>query len=209
MTEMDPRLQAYLDGDLRLEDLPAELRERAVGWDGLLDQFARSAPAGAPLGLDRRVMSGIRASGEPANRVPTWFAWAVRPRSIRVSPLAGLAVAAALMLAVVRPWSAGSPSFEEGSVAGQVYVQFLVEVDGAESVHLAGDFSDWQPTISLDDSDGDGIWSGRVPLEPGVHEYMFVIDGSEWVADPNAAGSRDDGFGRRNSLLAVSSVSGT
>ena len=69
MTEMDPRLQAYLDGDLRLEDLPAELRERAVGWDGLLDQFARSAPAGAPLGLDHRVMTEIRARSEPTNHL--------------------------------------------------------------------------------------------------------------------------------------------
>ena len=98
---------------------------------------------------------------------------------------------------------------DERSVAGRVYVQFVVEAGAAESVHLAGDFSDWEPTISLDDSDGDGIWSGRVPLEPGVHEYMFVIDGSEWVPDPNAAASRDDGFGRQNSLLAVSPVSGT
>jgi len=209
MNGIDPRLQAYLDGELRLEDLPVELRDRAVGWDGLLDQIARSAPAGAPLGLDHRVMTEIRARSEPTNHVSQWFAWAIRPRAIRVSPLAGLAVAAALVLAVVRPWTGGPATSVEAPVAGQVYVQFLVEAGTAESVHLAGDFSDWQPTISLDDSDGDGIWSGRVPLEPGVHEYMFVIDGSEWVPDPNATGSRDDGFGRQNSLLAVTSVSGT
>ncbi len=209
MTAMDPRLQAYLDGELRLEDLPPELRDRAVEWDGLLDQVARSAPAGAPLGLDARVMRTIRARSAPAHRVSQWVDWVVRPRTIRVSPLAGLAVAAVLVLAVVRPWAGGPASLDETSVAGRVYVQFVVEAGAAESVHLAGDFSDWQPTISLDDSDGDGIWSGRVPLEPGVHEYMFVIDGSEWVPDPNAAGSRDDGFGRQNSLLAVSPVSGT
>jgi len=209
MTEMDPRLHAYLDGESRLEDLPPDLRGRAVGWDGLLDEVESSAPAGAPLGLDRRVMSAIRARSTPANRVSQWFDWAVRPRAIRVSPLAGLAVAAALALAVVRPWAGGPATSVETPVAGRVYVQFMVEAGAAESVHLAGDFSDWQPTISLDDSDGDGIWSGRVPLEPGVHEYMFVIDGSEWVPDPNADGSRDDGFGRQNSLLAVSSVSGT
>lgn len=209
MTEMDPRLQTYLDGELRLEDLPPELRGPAVSWDGLLDEVASSAPAGAPLGLDRRVMARIKARSEPANRISKWFEWAVRPRAIRVSPLAGLAVAAALVLAVIRPWAGAPPSPLETEVAGRVYVQFLVEAGAAESVHLAGDFSDWQPTISLEDYDGDGIWSGRVPLEPGVHEYMFVIDGSEWVPDPNAAGSRDDGFGRQNSLLAVSSVSGT
>ena len=209
MNQLDPRLQAYLDGELRLEDLPVELRDRAAGWDGLLDEFARSAPAGAPLGFDGRVMREIRSTTRLASRVPAWVEWAIRPRSIRVSPLAGLAVAATLVLAVVQPWSDRSSSSEEAQVAGRVYVQFLVEAGEAESVHLAGDFSDWQPTISLDDSDGDGVWSGRVPLEPGGHEYMFVIDGSEWVPDPNAAGSRDDGFGRRNSLLAVSSVSGT
>lgn len=209
MTEIDPRLQAYLDRELRLEDLPVELRDRAAGWDDLLDQVARSAPAGAPLGLDRRVMAEITGGSALENGISKWFGWAVRPREIRVSPLAGLAVAAALVLAVVRPWAGGPVSSEETPVAGRVFVQFVVEAGAAESVHLAGDFSDWQPTISLDDSDGDGIWSGRVPLEPGVHEYMFVIDGSEWVPDPNAAGSRDDGFGRQNSLLAVSSVSGT
>ncbi|MGW8283385.1 MAG: glycogen-binding domain-containing protein [Gemmatimonadota bacterium] len=209
MNEMDSRLQAYLDGELQLEDLPAELRERAAGWDVLLDQFARSAPSGAPPGLADRVMEVVRSTGGSADRSPSWVAWMIRPRVIRVSPLAGLAAAAVLMLAFVQPWSGSAPSSSEESLAGRVYVQFLVEAEAAQSVHLAGDFSDWQPTISLDDSDGDGIWSGRVPLEPGVHEYMFVIDGSEWVPDPNASGSLDDGFGRQNSLLTVSSVSGT
>lgn len=209
MTVIDPRLQAYLDGELQPDDLPPALRERAAGWDELLEQVARSAPAGAPLGFDARVMDEIRARGRPSRPVSRWIDWLTRPRAIRVSPLTGLAVAAALIIAVVRPWAGDTASPGEPPVAGRVYVQFLVEAEAAESVHLAGDFSDWQPTISLDDSDGDGTWSARVPLEPGVHEYMFVIDGSEWVPDPNAAGSRDDGFGRRNSLLAVTSVSGT
>lgn len=209
MKEIDSRLQAYLDGELRLEDLPEELRERAIGWDAVLDEFARSAPPGAPPGLVERVMEGVRSTRGSPERTPSWAEWLIRPRVIRVSPLAGLAAAAVLLLAFVQPWSSGSPSSDQGSVAARVYVQFLVEAESAQSVHLAGDFSDWQPTISLDDSDGDGIWSGRVPLEPGVHEYMFVIDGSEWVPDPNAAGSLDDGFGRQNSLLTVASVSGT
>jgi hypothetical protein len=68
MTEMDPRLQAYLDGDMRLEELPPELRELAAGWDGLLEQVARSGPAGAPFGFNDRVMAGIGAHREPAGR---------------------------------------------------------------------------------------------------------------------------------------------
>jgi len=217
VSEIDPRLQAYLDGELRLEDLPAALRERAGEWDRLLGEVARSAPAGAPLGFDRQVMEAIRseirgevpAESDGRTSRPAWLEWAIRPRSVRVSPIAALAMAAALALVVIRPWNGTDAAGPEVGVDGRVFVQFVVEAEGARSVQLAGDFSDWQPLVELADPDGDGIWSGRVPLEPGVHEYMFVIDGTEWMADPNAAGSRDDGFGRKNSLLAVSEISGT
>ena len=217
MSKIDPRLQAYLDGELRVEDLPAALRERAGEWDRLLGEVARSGPAGAPLGFDRQVMEALK--GEIGSPLPVetagrtsrsaWLEWAFRPRSVRVSPIAALAMAAALALVVARPWSDRDSMHPDAAVDGRVFVQFVVEAEGARSVQLAGDFSDWQPMVELADPDGDGIWTGRVPLEPGVHEYMFVIDGTEWMADPNAAGSRDDGFGRKNSLLAVSEISGT
>ncbi|MCL7976447.1 MAG: glycogen-binding domain-containing protein [marine benthic group bacterium] len=219
MSEIDLRIQAYLDGELRLEDLPLALRESAEEWDRLLAEVARSAPAGAPSGFDSRVVAAIRKAGpapgvrnmDPSPDRPAWLDWAIRPRSVRISPIAALGLAAALALVVLRPWTGVdmAPETEPDLLARSVYVQFVVQAEGAESVHLAGDFSEWQPAIALSDPDGDGVWSGRVPLEPGVHEYMFVIDGSEWISDPNAAVSRDDGFGRQNSLLAVTAISGT
>jgi hypothetical protein len=36
-----------------------------------------------------------------------------------------------------------------------------------------------------------------------MHQYMFVIDGSEWVTDPGAERWSDDGFGNRNAVVAV------
>jgi 1,4-alpha-glucan branching enzyme len=75
----------------------------------------------------------------------------------------------------------------------------------ATSVAVAGDFSGWEPSFTLDDLDGDGVWSGRVPVRPGVHAYMFVIDGTEWMTDPHAGHYQDDGFGNRNAVLAVGS----
>ncbi len=48
-----------------------------------------------------------------------------------------------------------------------------------------------------------GIWTGRIPITPGLHEYMFVIDGTDWVTDPRAQRYSDDGFGNRNAILAV------
>jgi hypothetical protein len=217
VNEIDPRIQAYLDGELRLEDLPLGLRGRAEEWDQLLGEVSRSAPAGAPAGFETRVMGAIREFESPPGppgtespaRRPAWLDWVLRPRPVQVSPLAALGLAAALALVVLRPWTSTELQPPGGELAASVYVQFVVEAEEAESVHLAGDFSEWLPSIALSDPDGDGVWSGRVPLEPGVHEYMFVIDGSEWVSDPNAAVSRDDGFGRQNSLLAVSAISGT
>jgi len=200
---MDSRLQAYLDGDLSLEGLPAELRARAAEWDGLLDEIRATSPEGAPLGLDTRVVAAIEA-----NRAATrsgWLFWLLRPRMVPVPPAAVLAAAAAIVLVVSL---LGLP--RGGAIAESlVYVQFVVDAPAAETVHLVGDFTEWQPTVELEDADGDGVWSGRVPLLPGVHEYMFVIDGADWVTDPNATSYQDDGFGQQNAIVAVSTLNGT
>ena len=42
-----------------------------------------------------------------------------------------------------------------------------------------------------------------IAIEPGLHRYMFLIDGSNWVTDPTAERYADDGFGNRNAVLAV------
>jgi 1,4-alpha-glucan branching enzyme len=73
-------------------------------------------------------------------------------------------------------------------------------------VAIAGDFTDWAPNLGMDDSDGDGIWTVRVPMKPGVHEYMFLIDGTRWVTDPNAERYEQDGYGHSNAILAVPHV---
>lgn len=199
---MDSRLQAYLDGEIALESLPPDLREEAAGWSRLVEELRAGTPAGAPLGFEQRVMSAL-SSPEPRGR-PGWLDWLLRPRTVSVRPVAAVALAvllAAVSLFVARPGG--------GPAESRVYVQFVVDAPQAESVHVVGDFTEWQPTIALEDADGDGTWSGRVPLLPGVHEYMFVIDGSDWVTDPNAAGYQDDGFGQRNAVVAVSGLNGT
>ncbi len=199
---MDSRLQAYLDGDLTLSQLPAELRAKAEAWDGLLEEVRATSAAGAPLGFDARVLSALDAEHQSA-----WqrgMGWLFRPRLVTVRP----AAVAAAAVAVVFLGFLGLR--EDGATADSlVYVQFVVDAPTAETVHLVGDFTEWRPNVALEDEDGDGVWSGRVPLRPGVHEYMFVIDGADWVTDPNAAGYQDDGFGQRNAIVAVSRLDGT
>jgi len=85
--------------------------------------------------------------------------------------------------------------------AAKVFVQFRLDAPHASAVRLAGSFTGWKPTYTLQQVTS-GVWSILIPLEPGVHDYAFVVDGTEWVADP-AAPKVDDGFGGINSRLSV------
>ena len=202
---MDPRLQAWLDGEVEYEALPGALKEQATAWSDLLGSAASDASLGAPPGAEARVMAAIRADSNRTVRARAASAtnWLLRPRAIRVSPVA--AAAAILLVA----WSVTQVALRPAATDDSVYVQFLISAPEARTVALAGDFNEWDPSIQLDDPDGDGLWTARVALEPGVHEYMFVIDGSEWRPDPNAVSYTDDGFGQRNSVLAVTPIDET
>ena len=208
---MKDDIHRFLDGDLPPEDLDAAGREDAAAWDRLLDTFRVEQPAGgAPPWLEQRVMAEIEAL--PARGLASRLLdWLVRPHPVRVPPLAvGLAAAAVAVVVLIpeqeRMVDTASPGGAVVAAAAQapiVYVQFKLEAPGATSVAIAGDFTGWNPSHELQDPDGDGVWTGRVPVGPGVHTYMFVIDGSEWITDPNANRYQDDGFGSRNAVLAV------
>lgn len=225
-------LHRYLDGELPRGELSVELRREAAAWEEFLEDVRAAGPAGAPAGLEGEVLRAVLAE-EPE---PWWkraAAWWVRPRSVRVSPLAaGLAAIAVVALALAFPLGGpptpeggavasggteGRPGAEVGGVAAveptsiaTVYVKFVLEAPAARSVSLAGNFNGWAPDIPLQDPDGDGTWTATVPMRPGVHEYMFVIDGSTWVTDPYAERYEEDGFGNRNAVLAIAGpASGT
>ena len=80
-----------------------------------------------------------------------------------------------------------------------LYVQFRLEAPNAQSVALAGSFTGWTPEYELVEG-SEGVWSALVPLEPGVHDYTFIVDGEQWVIDP-AAPLVDDDFGGSNNRL--------
>ena len=183
------------------------MNEYDHAWERMLENFRTDAPSGgAPAWLEDRIMAEIEALPEPGVVVRS-IDWLTRRRSVRVSPLGATLAAAALAAIILLPgMDRGTPSGVATSPDSEdavVYVQFVLEAPEAASVAVAGDFNEWEPAFALDDLDGDGIWTGRVPVRPGVHAYMFVIDGTEWRTDPRADRYQDDGFGNRNALLAV------
>jgi len=91
-------------------------------------------------------------------------------------------------------------------------VQFSLKINDnkAHTVAIAGDFNGWNPQANLlEDSEGNGVWTGTLKLEPGRYEYMFVLDGEKWFPDPNALRYVKDGFGNRNAILEINNCNST
>jgi len=87
--------------------------------------------------------------------------------------------------------------------AGQRLVHFGISAPGAGSVYLAGEFNGWNASgEKMEDPDGDGVFEVTLPLKPGRYQYKYVIDGT-WKEDPASAEYADDGFGGKNSVVAV------
>jgi hypothetical protein len=196
MTHIDPRVHEALDGERALESLPPDLRAEA---ERLLEVAALLAAAPAAASVAARVMAHL-AAPRPS-RVRRLLQWIARPQAVtfHLRPVWSLAVAAALAVFAFFP---GAGPLELGPEEG--IAQFILPASGARSVHVAGSFNDWRPTaIPLEDPDHDGVWRATVVLPVGQHEYMFVVDGERWVADPNAGRYVDDDFGRENAVLIV------
>lgn len=217
---MNERIHAYLDGALPREALTAAELAEALAFQAAVDErFAALRSAPVP-DLTERVLSSLPApAAEAATSAAPWtglVAWLWRPRtlSLRYRPayLVGGLAAAALGAVVVPPVVPPSPAPQvavEAPTAGapSMYVQFRLEVPAASDVRLAGSFTGWRPELELREV-APGVWSALVPLQPGVHDYTFLVDGERWVVDPYAP-NVEDSFGGSNSRLFLPAPSGS
>ncbi len=151
--------------------------------------------------LDARVMARVASRGFGARAALLWE-WLRRPRAIAISPIAGLGLAAAVVLLV---WAlpAHAPQTAAPMAADVTPVQFVVVAPGAESVSLVGDFNDWDARLTPMRAGRDGgLWTVTIPLPPGRHRYAFLVNGARWLADPSAPRAPDD-FGTPSSVVTV------
>jgi len=205
--KMNKELNRYLDGEIEHDAVPDRLKSEAEAWDAFLEDVRASGSAMAPVGLETRIIESIRdGKGDLWTRVVHWW---LNPQSLHVRPLIGFAAAAAIATFFLIPRDV-VPAGSATALVGEepVYVQFKLEAPGAQSVAVAGDFNDWAPEFALTDPDGDGVWAGRVRLVPGLHKYMFVLDGDRWITDPLAERYAEDGYGNRNAVIAITGGAG-
>ena len=178
--------------------------------DALIERVASELrrPVSFGPGFDQRVMAAVRQ--QPTVSGQSW-SWLTRSRTVRLSPLGTLALAASFAALVVLATLQWSRTGNQTAIAPQPItqtIQFVLVAPKASTVSLVGDFNDWDPSTTRLLSGAGGVWSITVPLRPGRYQYAFLIDGNRWVADPAAppAVGADD-FGSPNSVLTVEPLS--
>jgi len=174
-------------------------------------------PVAVDTAARERLLEALRAEPAPTRAMPL-VAWLSEPRRFALPPLATAALAAGLVgigvlggLAINRDGRrAEQPSAVAvvhpqlpDSVAART-VKFVLIADKASKVSLVGDFNGWDAHATPMTSQGaDGTWTVFVPLQPGLHTYSFVVDGSHFIPDPAAPMAPDDGFGHPSSVVLV------
>src|SRR5690606_10396077 len=82
------------------------------------------------------------------------------------------------------------------------FAQFVLNAADARSVSVVGDFNDWDPDATPLVEAGEGVWSAVVRVRPGLVRYSFLVDGTEWRADPRGLAAHND-FGRATSVAFI------
>ena len=81
-------------------------------------------------------------------------------------------------------------------------VRFAIEAPRAREVRVTGAFTGWSYEGIPLERDENGVWSAVVEVEPGQHEYRFIVDGV-WVKDPGNEECVMNEFGQENSIVVV------
>jgi hypothetical protein len=216
---MNDRIHAFLDGDLPLDDLSPAERDALAEMEDALDSVVGQLRAMPAPDLRAAVMRSLpplpaQAPVAPAagpalwRRLADWL-WNPRPLSLTFRPAYALAGAMLAVFAIVQVPQLVAPSAPRTAVMAApqerepatLYVQFRLEAPEASEVAIAGTFTDWKPSDVLKET-APGVWTALIPLRPGVHDYAFVVDGKEWIPDPNATQVEDD-FGGTNSRISI------
>ncbi len=224
MDEQELLIQRFLDQDLSPDERVAFLQ--AVDADPMLRrqwlnlEMVMTEAAQLPrIVPSARFFSELKQKLNPPPLCLWQRLWATvtAPRTLEWNMAGALAAACVVAVAVGGlftlvperivevPVTAG-PAQTVAVVTNQepkVLVRLVLLQPSAHSVSVAGDFNGWNPAQTpLERSDG-GMWTATIPLKPGRYQYMFVIDGKQWMADPLAAEEATDGFGAQNAVLDV------
>lgn len=162
-----------------LEDAAKRLQRPGVAAPGFADRVLRRLAEGRSA----EARSGIRPQ-------------------IAIRPWLAAAAAALLVVSALSLWKRNPAAAPEAAGPPRVLVELELAAAAGRSVAVAGDFNGWDAARMQRGEDG--VWRIRLSLAPGRYQYVFVVDGEQWIADPRAATVVDNGFSGTNSVLDVS-----
>ena len=197
---MDDRIHRALDGDLPIDQLTpdecAELHRYRATIGRALAPIAHLRSIDVASEVMDRVAPGLVRRA--FSRVVAWL-WSPRALSFTIRPAFAMAGTLAVLVGLLFSAKGSVPAGHPGPA--RVMVQFRLGAPAAREVALIGDFNGWRPGHRLRQVAA-GVWSVDVALEPGVYQYVFVIDGKTWRLDPLAPRVAD-GLGGASSRVDV------
>jgi hypothetical protein len=162
-------------------------------------------PKSSPARITAAAPTPLKSESAPAKTAKTQ---PMTPAPVKVEPAPAVVAAKAapkVQTAPVVPTVAPTPKPEPSkpSLPKVNHVSLELVKPEAKKVFVAGSFNGWTPEKTPLAATGNGRWVGDLTVNPGRHEYLFVVDG-QWVPDPNAKETVQNPFGGKNSVLIVS-----
>jgi hypothetical protein len=87
-------------------------------------------------------------------------------------------------------------------IAETIPYRFVLYKPEAQQVQLSGSFTGWQ-TLSMNRIGNSGYWDITVDIAKGEYRFTYILDGSEFLADPSIPTKEKDDFGGENSILSI------
>lgn len=183
--------------------------------DAFVERIARKLrePMNADETFERRAMAAVRDAArehtaeQPARKRVWWMR-----RSVRLTPVAALALAAGIAAIAVAGALSTRPAAQAPAIAAAPdtvhVVRFMLVAPNAMQVSLVGSFNQWQKGATLLERGSEtGVWAVTLPLRAGRHEYAFVVNdasGERWVADRFGQRVTDE-YGVESSVVSIGS----
>jgi len=197
---MNDRIMRALDGEISADQLTPEERAELQHYRAAICTALAPVQHLASIDVESAVMCRVAPEPGPVRRrLGAAIRWLWSPHALTVRPAFAMAGALALAVVISIYGSDTAPTATPGQA--RMVVQFRLGAVEAQEVALMGDFNGWRPAHRLHQIAA-GVWSVDLALEPGVYNYVFVVNGNTWQLDPLAP-KVTDGFGGASSRVAV------
>ena len=175
------------------------MKKRKLPDQDMISFFSKATRIQAPESTLRKLRKRIAAESFDTKRE-------VVDRSLSQIQVRRLVIAVVLTLIVAVPLTFFTTKRILGTetTLNRYVVRFVFENRDAQSVQIVGDFNAWNDEhTEMTRVPNTNLWTAEVVLSEGLYRYGFLIDDTQWAADPTAKIKVKDDFGKESSLIML------